>query len=270
VFLTGTTVWKASLALAALLEHRFETTGQVCAAADGLGEGRLLSGRRAQGGTVGVELGAGMGIAGLALARLDPRATVVLTDNQPPVNALLVRNAAANRVARQCPVADFSWGSGLRPIKASLAASLTQRAAAGSSRTPGDSIVGGSGCPHLDVVLGSDVVYGGSDAAWGPLLSSIQALVRALGSDKTIVLLAFGNRGRHTSDHLAFLARARTVFRTCTCLDLPPGLGKASRSCHSGGASPSNTEGGAAFYDGIDLFELSGLVGGFVAHPAPL
>jgi len=241
--LTGTLVWRASLALAALLEHHH--------AAAGRGTGRR---RR----TVAVEMGAGTGVTGLALARLNRQGTtVVLTDNQPEVLALLVRNAAANAVARQCPVVDFSWGTAdLRPIAAAMGAAGDDGGddsrdgnASGDAAAPP---LPNYRAPHLDLVLASDVVYGGSDAAWGALLESLALLVGTLGSEATRVLVAFGNRARGTSDHLAFLKRAASVFTSVARLDLPD----CGTSAHTGGGGRE----GAAFYDGVDLYELSGVV----------
>jgi len=94
----------------------------------------------------------------------------------------------------------------------------------------------------LDLILGSDVVYGGSDGIL--LLQTILDLISHYGnSETTTVMMSFGNRKRGTSEHLHFLAHAQKRFLNCSRLELPEDLGS----------------GAADFYDGIDLYELSGV-----------
>ena len=72
--MTGTTIWDASRALAEYIESNAERFANA----------------------VAVELGAGCGVAGLALVKAAKGASVALTDNQPQVLALLRRNAVEN------------------------------------------------------------------------------------------------------------------------------------------------------------------------------
>ena len=89
-----------------------------------------------------LELGAGVGVSGIVLAELG--ASVTLTDYSPPILALLRRNVAQNAgggLARRCSVAHLAWErpDALRMEPASL-----------------------------DLIVGSDVVYGGPKSGAPP------------------------------------------------------------------------------------------------------
>jgi len=108
--LTGGRVWAGSL----LLVKWFETFG--------------WSGRRV------LELGAGLGFAGLALAKLGH--SVVLSDQEPVILDVLESNVVRNRVDDRCEVLPLAWGSVLEAGTRQLLDSK-----------------------HFDVVMGADVIY---------------------------------------------------------------------------------------------------------------
>ena len=141
----GTTVWDASIVLAKWME-RNARKGELSRA--------KVRGRRA------VELGAGCGLAGLALALLG--ADVVLTDAGEPVLALLRRNVAAN----------------LAPAALRLRGGAAAAGAAGAARVaeldwarPETWAAAG---PPAEVVLAADCVY--SEAAVPHLAAAVAAV----------------------------------------------------------------------------------------------
>ena len=155
---TGVKPWPACLGLASVVEQK--------------GAGGAYAGVRA------LELGAGLGVVGILLAKLG--ATVTLSDNSPEVLTLLRRNAAENGVVRATSVAHLAWEQ-----PAALAMEPES----------------------LDLIVGSDLVYGGPKNG-ELLLSAINTLISLYGHPGTTVLLAFGCRCRGTDEHVAFLREA--------------------------------------------------------------
>jgi len=128
-----------------------------------------------------LELGAGVGVSGIVLAELGARVT--LTDCFAPILALLRRNVAQNAgggLARRASVAHLAW------------------------EQPGALEMEPGG---LDLIVGSDLVYGGPKNG-ALLLAAIGQLISLYGHPRTTVLLAFGCRCRGSDDHTRFLRDA--------------------------------------------------------------
>lgn len=157
---TGVKPWPACVGLASLIEKR----------------SREVPGNFA--GVRALELGAGLGVAGILLAKLG--ATVTLSDNAPEVLTLLRRNIVENCVARATTVVHLAWE---QPEALDMDAE------------------------SLDLIVGSDLVYGGPKNG-ELLLSAIGTLISLYGHPGTTVLLAFGCRCRGTDEHVAFLREA--------------------------------------------------------------
>ena len=170
---TGVRLWPACIGLASVLEQRSRTDRDA------------FSGMRA------LELGAGVGVSGIMLAKCGA-ACVTLTDNQPPILSLLRRNVAENAVGGRCRVAHLAWE---RPEELRM------------------------GAESLDLILGSDVVYGGPKNGL-LLLEALGQIIRLYGHPGTAVLLAFGCRSRGSNDHVGFLRAARAAMYEVTHLEL--------------------------------------------------
>lgn len=136
--LTGQILWLVSR----VMSHHLAAT-----------DGRDVKGRDV------IELGAGAGLVGLTATQW--ARSVILTDEEDEVLALLRRNEAAGHAAPSCEllaVAPLSWGDA-----ATTAAAL---ALPRPGRPPG---------AHYDVVLGADVVYW--SASVGPLVAAVAAVL---------------------------------------------------------------------------------------------
>jgi hypothetical protein len=143
-----------------------------------------------------VELGAGVGVAGLAAARLGAR--VVLTD-LARVLPLLEENLAANGFADAAgrPVPTSSGGSAEAAELEWGALGWRRRAAALCD-------------PPLDYVLAADCCYvDGVDGA-GPSTAAFVAAAAALSGPRTRVLVSFERRA--AAVRAALLERARAAF----------------------------------------------------------
>ena len=166
-------------------------------------------------GVQALELGAGVGVSGIVLAELGARVT--LTDCFPPILALLRRNVAQNAgggLARRASVAHLAWED---------PASLQME--------PGS----------LDLIIGSDLIYGGPKNG-ALLLSAIGQLISLYGHPRTTVLLAFGCRCRGSDDHVGFLRAAAERYEV---LELEP-----DETRHEAMAEEKDM-------DGVDIVELT-------------
>ena len=67
------------------------------------------------------------------------------------------------------------------------------------------------GAGSLDLIIGSDLVYGGPRNG-ELLLAALEKLLRLFGHPETTVLLAFGCRCRGEADHVAFLQAAAARY----------------------------------------------------------
>uniref|UniRef100_A0A7S1CKZ4 Calmodulin-lysine N-methyltransferase n=1 Tax=Bicosoecida sp. CB-2014 TaxID=1486930 RepID=A0A7S1CKZ4_9STRA len=157
----GLCVWDASIAVAHYLFHHVKAFNP-----------RKLKGKR------GIDVGAGCGLSGLALARLG--CDVVLTD-LPQVLSQLRRNAQMNAAsddanAGSVSVAELRWGDDPSHLK-----------------------------PPFDFVTASDVVF--SDDAVRPLLECLASLC----GPRTLCLVA--NELRDLETDALFLREAATMFR---------------------------------------------------------
>ncbi|RLN44894.1 hypothetical protein BBJ29_001821 [Phytophthora kernoviae] len=93
-------------------------------------------------GTV-VELGAGCGLTGLAVAQLRPEATVIFTDHDPGVLKVIEHNASQQeRVQATCLTQSLRWG----PDGATELEALKK-------------LNGPTGTQTTDLIVGSDVIY---------------------------------------------------------------------------------------------------------------
>lgn len=152
----------------------------MCRSNNHLPESRLIPSRP-------IRLGAGIGVAGILLARLG--ATVTLTDNVPEVLALLRRNVAENGVGDRTRVERLAWED-LKLFHVNCSAHAAQ----------------------LDMIIGSDLVYGGSTRHGELLLAAIAQLLHLFGHPRTTVLLGFGNSARGTAEHLRFVHEASKTY----------------------------------------------------------
>ena len=202
-----------------------------------------------------LELGAGVGVAGLTLARLIEAgmapplpgpgggrriSAVALTDRNPDALALLKRNVAENchRLAGDggVTVERLAWEDPSSSSTLSLAAKSNDsvlasaarirrggggrggrggRGDGGDGRNGGDGGGGGSG-GSLALILGADLLYGG-DTNGRLLLQVLNRVVFEHGGAHTRVLLAFGCRRRGSREHVAFLKEAASRW-SCTRL----------------------------------------------------
>lgn len=156
-----------------------------------IGLASILEQHGAFAGLRALELGAGTGVAGIVLAKLG--AHVTLTDFEPKCLALCRRNARENGVAGCTRTARLAWEAPASRAEAEAEASA----------------LGLQG--HLDLIIGSDLVYGGHANAT-LLLGVLGRLLTRFGSARTRVLIAFGSRGRVSGgggdEGREFLARA--------------------------------------------------------------
>jgi predicted nicotinamide N-methyase len=112
-----------------------------------------------------VELGAGVGLAGLISAQLEPSVDVMITDHDPTVLECIIANIARLPAASaaRCRAEDLGWGeehgaASLAALKASLPAAQ-------------------DGGPSRCFVIGSDVIY--SKEVVGLLFWTVSALLGA-------------------------------------------------------------------------------------------
>ena len=124
-----------------------------------------------------LEIGAGCGTAGLALALGSDEVELVLTDNQPEVLSLLEANVRLNRLQGRASVQELDWNNA-PPL-------------AIARRT-------------WDVIIAADVVYG--LPSFGPLLQLLETLCH---NSHTRILIACGNRQRGSREDLTFFAELR-------------------------------------------------------------
>lgn len=156
----------------------FDKTGELVWQASVLTAHYIASAPAALRGAAVLELGSGVGLAGLIAARAGA-AEVWLTDNEPTVLELLERNAArANAAAAAsssgtgaplscvCRVADLSWGSA----------------------RDHDALAARAGRSQWPILIGADVVYWSE--AITPLFDSVARLLAPRGS----FILGFTNR----------------------------------------------------------------------------
>ena len=162
-----------------------------------------------------VELGSGVGVAGLAAAALGAR--VLLTDLPEAITTLKI-NAAANagRCEHRPAVGSLEWGGGDEALREVLAtASAGWESATGTE--PGNEGADGGIAIEASppwLVMCSDVVY--EPSAYTPLLETMRRL-SALGlASRTLM----AHRSRHPDEHLFFTA-AHESF-TIRLLEGPP------------------------------------------------
>ena len=124
-----------------------------------------------------LEIGAGCGTAGLALALGADEVDVVLTDNQPEVLSLLEANVRLNRLQDRASVQELDWNNA-PPLD------IVRRT--------------------WDVIIAADIVYG--LPSFGPLLQLLETLCH---SPHTRILIACGNRQRGSREDLTFFAELR-------------------------------------------------------------
>jgi len=114
-----------------------------------------------------VELGCGVGVAGLALAAAArDKVRVALTDGDSSACALSRRNAAENKLSNSVSTFELAWGGDAAEACAAV-----------------------GGPPHL--ILAADVIY--RVQTFGPLVTTLTALCDA-SSEKAEVLLAYRPR----------------------------------------------------------------------------
>lgn len=132
----GATLWDCSIALTRALAERYD-------------------GRDLTGSTV-LELGAGLGLVGMAMAAMGAR---VLTTERPIALPLLRRNVEHNQevTGGRVAVAELSWGAG------QTRALLAER--------------NKSGAPTFDIVVGSDVVFPSNSDAYPLLADTLTVLL---------------------------------------------------------------------------------------------
>lgn len=119
-----------------------------------------------------LELGAGGGLVGLAVARGCPTTKSILITDQSPMLGLMEQNIATNSLEKKVYAAVLDWGTLLSP---SLESHFSSHSSAGDERFP-------------DVVLAADCVY--FEPAF-PLL--LQTMHRLLGPD-TVCYFCFKKR----------------------------------------------------------------------------
>ena len=191
----GVGVWNASVALVKYLNKAY-------------GGASFWAGKRV------LEIGAGVGIPGIALAKVADT-SVMLTDFQPRVVELLQHNVDQNSVSRFVKVSES------HAIPASL------------SCTPKSKLLSLSKVVQFDwnepvptairdflpaeFILASDVIYGGTN--WKSLIAAL----RDLSGPTTVILLAIGTVQRGTDEHEHFLQQAAEVF-TCERMELEDGI----------------------------------------------
>lgn len=124
-----------------------------------------------------LEIGAGCGTAGLALAVGADDVEVLLTDNQPEVLSLLEANVRLNRLEGRAAVQRLDWNNA-PPL------AIVRRT--------------------WDVIVAADIIYG--LPSFGPLLQLLETLCH---STHTRVLIACGNRQRGSREDLTFFAQLR-------------------------------------------------------------
>jgi predicted nicotinamide N-methyase len=184
---TGSTVWDGALVLAAYLSRRSTVAamearlGRPCASV--------------------LELGAGTGLAGLALAAsgaLPRGAAVALTDLAPLCDFLrlqVARNAQPLAAKSRVLVAPLRWGD-------------ADAAAAAAAATCGD-----PDALHVDCVIGADLCYRQENVS--PLLGALTHLVRPGG----VAVLALDTS--HCPEAVEdFTARAASGDASCACFDV--------------------------------------------------
>jgi predicted nicotinamide N-methyase len=161
VEVTGSALWDAGLALGLHLRKLRRKLGNPESGAH----------------LAALEIGAGCGTAGLALALGSDEVELVLTDNQPEVLSLLEANVRLNRLQGRASVQELDWNNA-PPL-------------AIARRT-------------WDVIIAADVVYG--LPSFGPLLQLLETLCH---NSHTRILIACGNRQRGSREDLTFFAELR-------------------------------------------------------------
>ena len=166
-----------------------------------LGEGGLLDQRQRV-----IELGSGVGVAGLAAAALGAR--VLLTDLDEALDLLrLNAKANAHHCLHQPAVAALEWGVADDELLAALAKQ--------PHGEPPDCEQGGEeGEEPSSILLASDIVY--EPLAYEPLLDTMRRLA-ALGVATRMIM---AHRSRHPDEHLFFDSAARDF--SITLLRGPP------------------------------------------------
>jgi predicted nicotinamide N-methyase len=197
-----------------------------------------------------LELGAGIGVAGLAAAALGAR--VLLTDLEGAL-PLLKLNAAANApLCRWRPeVAALEWGCGDAAWRAAL--QVVEEAAAVEAAGVEEEAVPAPPPTPPWLVLASDVVY--EPLAYEPLLHTLRQLGAAGVATRTLM----AHRSRHPDEGAFFTSAARHFAITqlrgphpfvpigaCTPVPCAPGLFGSARGDGSGGGGcdGSGTSGG--------------------------
>ena len=146
---TGSALWDAGLALGSHLQKLLPTLGDLESSSS----------------LAAIEIGAGCGAAGLALAlRGGGDVEVVLTDNQPEVLALLEANIRRNRLQGCASVQALDWNDA-PPL------AIRRR--------------------RWDLIVCADIVYG--LPSFGPLLQLLETLCQGPNAR---ILIACGNRQR--------------------------------------------------------------------------
>jgi len=150
---TGSAAWAAADVLASLLAKGVQWLLQTLAVLEGkLQQGCSIEHRKQWRGVTAVELGSGLGLVSITAARLGM--SVLATDGDPPTLPLLEENLIFNRV---------------QDVKPS---GLTDECAEGSVRArllqwgKGSQQTGLCGGAKPELVVASDVVYGGNRSVW--------------------------------------------------------------------------------------------------------
>jgi translation elongation factor EF-1beta len=176
----GTKIWDSSL----LMNHYF------CKYFD-VDVESLATGAKPLAGIQVLEIGAGVGIAGLVLARLG--ASVVLTDNQPLVLELLEKNAKVNGVEDVTTVCHFDWneekcyGAEGEVLVAAAGEPAFAKHEQGSDE---------QWRPRYDFVVGADIIFERIDRS-GDERFDQSGLIRALrffSKPSTKIFLAYEHR----------------------------------------------------------------------------
>ncbi|ELR24758.1 uncharacterized protein ACA1_174180 [Acanthamoeba castellanii str. Neff] len=218
----GGAVWESALALIAWWRHAHaeHPLGQLLPQMSGGGGGSASSVQDSTDGAAAVstvvELGAGTGVAGLAIGALLGRSRIVLTD-LPPYLPLLRHNAALNAPllrsrGSSVEVASYRWGEA-----PPLLSTTTAAAAAASSSSSGGGPVG-----SYDLIVGSDLVYDAAKPGFDwrrnhqELVASFNLLAHPAASQRaTTVVLAVERRRESGHFYDAFFGLLRECGWHC-------------------------------------------------------
>eukprot|EP01121_Diplochlamys_sp_Union-15-3_P013583 TRINITY_DN4240_c0_g1_i1.p1 TRINITY_DN4240_c0_g1~~TRINITY_DN4240_c0_g1_i1.p1 ORF type:complete len:207 (-),score=30.59 TRINITY_DN4240_c0_g1_i1:4-624(-) len=147
----GSTVWDCALVLLKYLENKDDFPTD------------FFKGKRV------IELGAGTGVIGIALAFMG--AEVILTDRKPLLE-LMNKNIEENCVTKSCKAIEYNWGDNCSSLS-----------------------------PPFDVLIASDIVASAYKADFSNLIKSLDQLT----NQDTLILLAYEKRSPSDLDFFKML-----------------------------------------------------------------